>query len=109
MSRMVDADALILAFCNGLCGSDPEQCGVMDADRHEGCVLRKYIENAPAIDVAPVIHAHWIEYYTDIMCSHCHATYKDEIVDMYQDGVDHRRYVGLEYCPHCGALMDGGV
>ena len=65
------------------------------------------LETIPAVDAAPVIHAHWIEYYTDIMCSHCHATYKDEIVGMYQDGVDHCRYVGLEHCPHCGSIMCG--
>lgn len=75
----------------------------------EGCgnICSRAICRIPAVDTAPVVHAHWIEYYTDIMCSHCHATYKDEIVDMYQDGVDHRRYVGLEYCPHCGSIMIG--
>ena len=72
----------------------------LDFATDEGC--------PPAVDAAPVVHAHWIEYYTNIMCSHCHATYKDEIVGMYQDGVDHRRYVGLEHCPHCGSVMDGG-
>lgn len=76
----------------------------------EGCsnICSNAIKRVPAVDAVPVIHAHWIEYYTDIMCSHCHATYKDEIVDMYQDGVDHCRYVGLEHCPHCGSIMDGG-
>lgn len=71
-------------------------------------VVSAGLRDLPAVDAAPVIHAHWIEYYTDIMCSYCHATYKDEIVGMYQDGVDHLRYVGLEYCPHCGSIMDGG-
>lgn len=65
------------------------------------------LKEVPAVDAVPVIHAHWIEVYTDIMCSHCHATYKDEMVDMYQDSVDHRRYVGLEHCPHCGSIMSG--
>lgn len=75
------------------------------SDQDYACAL---IDDFEPVDAAPVIHAYWIEYYTDIMCSHCHATYKDEIVDMYQDGVDHHRYVGLEYCPHCGSIMDGG-
>lgn len=61
----------------------------------------------PTIDAVPVIHAHWLERYENIMCSHCKATYYDNIVDMYHDRVDYRRYVGLEHCPHCGALMSG--
>ena len=67
---------------------------------------RKLIEEAPGVDAAPVVHGRWIEVYTDIACSHCHATYKDDMVDMYYDGVDCGRYVGFEHCPHCGAIMD---
>lgn len=48
----------------------------------------------PTSDVAPVVHGEW-EYYTHTMmaCSIC------------------KRHVPRhksEYCPHCGAKMDGG-
>lgn len=71
-------------------------------------LLHHDLNALPAVDAVPVIHAHWIEFYEDIMCSHCKATYYDDIVDTYHDRVDYRRYVGLEHCPHCGSIMDGG-
>lgn len=56
------------------------------------------IENAPAVDAAPVIHAHWIYgRNTSATCSHCHRTYYDAY-DL--DNSD-------RYCRGCGALMDG--
>lgn len=103
--RLIDADARVTVQSFDIEHEEYEHTEMsveeaLDFATDEGC--------PPIIDVAPVIHAHWIEYYTDIMCSHCHATYKDDIVDTYQDSVDHHRYVGLEYCPHCGSIMDGG-
>ncbi len=64
------------------------------------------IENAPAVDVAPVVHGRWIDDRTNIMCSVCGARYKDEIVFMPYVYVSGKRYDGLEHCPHCGAKMD---
>ena len=65
------------------------------------------IAAAPTIDYAPVIHASWvgIEYdgYADGCpvydlweCSHCKHEHKGEIDTL------------TEYCPDCGAKMDGG-
>ena len=61
---------------------------------------RKIIAEAPAADVAPVVHAHWIRYDdADIVegyyvpeyeCSKCRAWKKDD----------------SDYCPDCGARMD---
>lgn len=51
-------------------------------------------------DVAPVIHAYWEwrEFYGEpglmLCCSNCRET----------EGANKR----FEYCPHCGAIMDGG-
>lgn len=52
------------------------------------------LDDVPAADAAPVVHGEW-EYYTHTMmaCSIC------------------KRHVPRhksEYCPHCGAKMDGG-
>ena len=54
------------------------------------------IENAPAVDAAPVVRGEWIELHEENghevgTCSHCRHV---RIVD--------------NYCPNCGALMDGG-
>ena len=53
----------------------------------------------PAADVAPVKHGHWINenFYT-----HCSACGKMAIYDKYGQEFE------SDYCPHCGAKMDGG-
>ncbi len=53
------------------------------------------IENFPAADVAPVVHAQWIEDGSGIIiCPECKRGYNL-----------HAKYT--HYCPSCGALMDG--
>ena len=63
----------------------------------------EYAENLPAADVAPVRHGRWIDAYPDIepnpmfmygICSECG----------FEQGIS--KY--LNYCPNCGAKMDGG-
>lgn len=57
----------------------------------------------PAADVAPVRHGRWIDAYPDIepnpmfmygICSECGF---EQAISKY-----------LNYCPNCGAKMDGG-
>lgn len=59
------------------------------------------IENAPAVDAAPVVHGRWRSIkavggpnypYWDAKCSECGYTTKST--------------AGWLYCPHCGAKMD---
>lgn len=57
----------------------------------------------PTLDVVPVVHGRWIEYTKVIIpesynkweqawkCSECG----------FNDG-----FVGYDYCPNCGAIMD---
>lgn len=64
------------------------------------------IETAPALDVAPVVHARWIDMqeddYTEGMwrCSNCCS---DRYFDCFLPS-----QMGVRYCPNCGAKMDGG-
>ena len=53
----------------------------------------------PAADVEPVRHGRWINenFYT-----HCSACGKMAIYDKYGQEFE------SDYCPHCGAKMDGG-
>lgn len=60
------------------------------------------IEDAPAADVAPVVHGRWIPHdrvFGDdfLVCSKCQFVSEDRST---------RRY--YHYCPNCGAKMDGG-
>ena len=59
------------------------------------------VENFPSADVAPVRHGHWIYHPDDLFpndstqeCSYCHA---EESLTLYNEN----------YCPNCGAKMDG--
>ena len=60
-------------------------------------VIRQNIMDIPAADVAHVRHGRWIdvrEYCGDYMCSNCEALYGTN---------------KFNYCPNCGAKMDGGA
>ena len=53
------------------------------------------IEKAPTVDAEPVRHGHWVEAkYPLFTCSECGAIYQDT-------------GYGYNYCPNCGAKMDG--
>lgn len=60
------------------------------------------ILNTPKVDAVEVVHGHWIDHYTDIICSECGAEYSDEIVFMNRDF----KHSDLNYCPNCGAKMN---
>ena len=56
------------------------------------------INSIPAADVAPVVHARWIPFHSETAgdiqyCSNC------EIGNAAKS----------DFCPNCGAKMDGGV
>ncbi len=56
----------------------------------------------PAADVAPVVHARWVQDADgDWYCTNC-----DEVVAICESGRE--RTYRKPYCPSCGALMDGG-
>lgn len=81
----------------GGCGAPPESW----ADGYDKAIDLAYgmAENAPAIDAAPVVHGRWIfnqEQWT-WDCTNCKG--------WVGSGVRISRY---EYCPNCGAKMDGG-
>lgn len=79
--------------CNSYNGVRCRACGTGDAI--------DIIEDAPAADVAPVVHAEWVVCgdgdNVPWMCSHCGKTTAHKYKVMYG-----------EYCPNCGAKMDGG-
>ena len=61
----------------------------------------------PSADVAPVRHGRWIcirKGYGEYKCSVCHGM-DSNCSDYYADHV----VTEQEYCPFCGAKMDGGA
>jgi hypothetical protein len=79
--------------------------GILEAmSRSTDCeCIKKRLEKAakrvsaiPAADVAPVVHARWIDDGRGIIiCPECKRGYNL-----------HAKYT--HYCPNCGAKMDGG-
>ena len=53
----------------------------------------KVVKGIPSLDVAPVVHAHWIEHEMYCICNSCNA-----LATAY-----------FNYCPFCGAKMDEEV
>lgn len=67
----------------------------------DGCII-DLLDKAPADDDAPVRHGRWIDgeddYGSYVTCSIC----KDEFTNWEAD------CAYTNYCPSCGAKMDGG-
>ena len=90
MSRYIDVDALLLKIdCHGT-----NKFGMLDED------IRDFVRKIPDADAAKVIHSDWHTATVrmnciDVTCRNCHRTEKISITNYF------------EYCPHCGAKMDG--
>ena len=61
------------------------------------------LREAPTIDVAPVVHGRWISVPHKLarVCSVCNRDEPYKFADIDADVYD--------YCPSCGAKMDGGA
>lgn len=64
-------------------------------------LLAKFVDSIPTADVVEVRHSYWqcsnVRMLSrDITCKYCHRT--ETISNGSED---------FEYCPHCGAKMDG--
>lgn len=78
-----------------------EDCYIAAASQHEE--VCEHLKKIPPVDFAPVVHGHWIYYYTGFyyigVCSICG---KQTGFAETNDGTPH----GYPHCPHCGAIMD---
>ena len=78
-------------YFNGVCGYDVSESEVIND-------FEKIIDSVPAADVAPVRHGYWVKEKRDVLIHwHCSACKECFYLDM----------PNAEYCPHCGAKMDG--
>ncbi len=97
--RLIDADALKAKlkigtstatysdYCNGYCDARQVDLDAIDA--------------APTIEAEPVRHGRWNYRHEDDWC-YCTACGTDA------EGSD-GECLETDYCPHCGARMDGGA
>lgn len=92
MARYIDADKGLISKIQR-----KTQCNFITAN--------SIVEEMKAEDVAPVIHAEWIErddgwgdiYYDCSACNESWTTIEGTPFDN-----------SMKYCPHCGAKMDKG-
>lgn len=73
------------------------------AQLNERTALKHLIANFPAAEVAPVVHGRWVEYPRAyyFKCSNCKYTVPHRKAKLFNGKRDYN------YCPHCGAKMDG--
>lgn len=83
--RLINADGLKVFFDDWY-----------DSDKFTVGDIMKVIENQPTVEAESVRHGHWIDNDIDPeawnFCSVC----GEQAIDNY------------DYCPNCGAKMDGG-
>lgn len=103
MAEYIEREALMKNFC----GFDLTEC-VKYGNRTKEQAQRSFetlmmyeiadvIEDAPAADVAPVVHGRWIKCGYGTKCSRCgHRNRQDPMSDRKTQF----------YCYHCGAKMD---
>ncbi len=93
MAKYIDFDALGIGKCNPDVFEDKGYAAGWNS-------AIEIMQNAPTVDVWPVVHSSWHDCY-QLLIPDCYvATCK-------ACGKEHK-YLGgalLEYCPHCGAKM----
>ena len=97
MSEYIERAALMEKLTSADMQQKLRQMSGEDAYR----VLLWLVNDAPAADVAPVVHGEWAPSEENpgfLVCSACGDCY---VVDEWADGKKWR------YCPACGAKMDG--
>lgn len=75
--------------------------------RHTGladCIASEIL-SLPAADVVPVVHGRWIDGAEDFTCGNHNAECSICRCYVSWDGCDE----DFNYCPNCGARMDGGA
>lgn len=68
--------------------------------------IQDFLDNIPTVDVVPVRHGHWIwhEEEFEYECSACHYRFDyNHTFEIFDHGFQY-----ANYCPNCGAKMDGG-
>ena len=101
--RLIDANALksfTCELCNSISGDDP--CEPSD------CRCMCVIDKMPTVDAKPVVHGRWL--YDSGSGKHFCSACDEEALSFKKDtlyGGDLYEVCLTDYCPNCGAKMDG--
>lgn len=63
--------------------------------------LEYCLNNAPTVDVKPIVHGRWLDTEYGTLCTACGRAY-DRMFEITRDRV--RKF---KFCPNCGAYMKG--
>ena len=94
MHRYIDADELLELYDIDLDGLETDKQWTIPLE-----VVKQNIKDMPTADVESVKHGHWEQDGHHIRCSEC-GIY---LCDTDREGDNFPK----EYCPNCGAKMDG--
>ena len=108
--RFIDANNLIEEIREERCYN----CRNFKDMKCDYCGTADYIymiEDMPAADVAPVVHAHWQPYEDTVQCSACgFGTFMDGYFFVHGECTHaNDRSFRFSFCPNCGAKMDGDM
>lgn len=93
MAKYIELEVAVKAFNNFDAGrADSPPCTLLTPEE-----FAEYLHELPIADVAPVVHARWIPFHSETAgdiqyCSNCKIG----------------NAAKSDFCPHCGAKMDGG-
>ena len=100
--RLIDADELAVTYCeiDNQYHSEP---WILDD-------ILAFLNDAPTIEAAPVVHGYWREYNRSALVSwkNGEPVWVDRAV-YYCDGCSFGTIIKHNYCPRCGQKMDGCV
>jgi hypothetical protein len=101
--RLIDANAALEQVC-GNCCCDFEEC-----KRIGFCADYMNIERLPTVDAVEVVHGEWLydSGSGKCFCSACGEYALSFKKDTLYGGDLYEVFL-TDYCPHCGAKMDGG-
>lgn len=96
MAEYISRDAVITRFKQMRLGEH----GLIEKMFADG--VYTVIENIPAADVAPVVHGRWSDAGWGELPKHAPYGWACSVCENISFNSEHN------YCPHCGAKMDGG-
>ena len=70
----------------------------LDEVEYNGLTIRQWADKITSGEYAPVVRGRWVYHNFDTICSECR---KSAIFDEWEQQAE------TEFCPHCGAKMDG--
>jgi hypothetical protein len=98
--RPIDADKAIEKHCADCSADVRERCKTNPL-----CGTIMWLNEVPTITYADLVpHGRWDEHYGVSICSNCHSMF-DANLKMLQVPAT---WEMPNYCPNCGAKMDGG-